>query len=197
MTESNIMKGVSLMCKAKHYTEQLLNTYDEIKEECERLNKELRKADLYEQDLLHIIENGGFNAYEGYRLAKMISDNRQKRRQIKNELEPLQQLKNSFIDKNITELNNTYDAVIRRDKILTNLTENKVYTPRVLETTDLKVVSGNSEIKEMKHRKTGKEIISLNKVNKNLYYAIYKDKSGNLINKKDIVNLDQSKVVNR
>ena len=120
------------MCKAKNYSEQLLGIYSDIKHDFETLTNELSQADLYEQDVLHMIENGKFNASDGYKFAKMIYDNRIKRREIKNELEPLQQLKTSFIDKNIQALNTSHQAVIRKDNILTNLTDNKVYYPRVI-----------------------------------------------------------------
>ena len=78
------------MCKAKIYSEQLLEIYSDIKYDFETLTNELSQVDLYEQDVLHMIENGKFNASDGYKFAKMIYDNRIKRREIKNELEPLQ-----------------------------------------------------------------------------------------------------------
>jgi len=78
------------MCKAKIYSEQLLEIYSDIKHDFETLTNELSQVDLYEQDVLHMIENGKFNASDGYKFAKMIYDNRIKRREIKNELEPLQ-----------------------------------------------------------------------------------------------------------
>lgn len=74
------------MCKAKDYSENLLQTYNKIEIDFNELSKELKQVTLYEQDLLHIIEKGGFNASEGYTLAKKLCDNRQNRRKIKNEL---------------------------------------------------------------------------------------------------------------
>lgn len=185
------------MCKAKEYSEKLLDIYNSINSDFNHYSEELSQADLYEQDILHIIESGGFNAAEGYKLAKMICDNRQKRRQIKNELEPLSQLKNNFIDNNMKALNSTHQNVIRKDAILTQLTENKVYKPRVLETTDLKIVtSNNKDVEEIVpiYKKTGQPIKILQKVDNNLYYVKFATGYKNLCNKRDILNLDKAKI---
>ncbi|HEY8891037.1 MAG TPA: hypothetical protein VIM70_12360 [Clostridium sp.] len=122
------------MCLAKDYSEDLLLLFNNINGDFIRLNNELRQTDLMEQDILHMIEKGNFNASEGYKLSKLICDNRKERRRIKNEIEPLRKLKNSFIDLNMKSLDDTHQAIIRKDKILTNLTENQIYSPRVLKT---------------------------------------------------------------
>jgi len=192
------------MCKAKNYSEQLLGIYSNIKHDFEILTHDLSQSDLYEQDVLHMIENGKFNASEGYKFAKMIYDNRIKRREIKNELEPLQQLKTSFIDKNIQALNTSHQAVIRRDNILTNLTENKVYHPRVIGkvenvTTPIHLPVQKQTILDdyrLIHKSTGVEIEILQKVGNNLYLVKYKTKKGNtqILNKKNIINFDKAKL---
>ena len=193
------------MCKAKNYSEQLLGIYSDIKHDFEKLTNELSQSDLYEQDVLHMIENGKFNASDGYKFAKMIYDNRIKRREIKNELEPLMQLKTSFIDKNIQALNTAHQAVIIKDNILTNLTENKVYTPRIIGKAE-KVsvpapvtVSQQSTLAEdfrLIHKSTGREIEIIQKVGNNLYLVKYKTKKGStqILNKKNILNFDKVKL---
>jgi len=185
------------MCKAKEYSEKLLDIYNSINSDFSHYSEELSQADLYEQDILHIIENGGFNASEGYKLAKMIYDNRQKRRLIKNELEPLQQLKNNFIDQNMKSLDNAHQNVIRKDTILTKLTENKIYHPRVLDSTELKVVTNENNIKEkvMRYKRTNREIIKWIQVDNDVIYVQFNNKLKGLVNKKDIVNFDESKKV--
>jgi len=193
------------MCKAKNYSEQLLGIYSDIKHDFETLTNELSQADLYEQDVLHMIENGKFNASEGYKFAKMIYDNRIKRREIKNELEPLQQLKTSFIDKNIQALNTSYQAVIRRDNILTNLTENKIYNPRVIDKVEKVIIpiplpvqkQNTSDDYRLIHKSTGVEVEILQKVGDNLYLVKYKTKKGStqILNKKNIINFDKAKLV--
>ena len=193
------------MCKAKNYSEQLLGIYSDIKHDFETLTNELSQVDLYEQDVLHMIENGKFNASDGYKFSKMIYDNRIKRREIKNELEPLQQLKTSFIDKNIQELNTSHQAVIRKDNILTNLSENKVYTSKVIgkaEKVSVPVpvtVSQQSTLAEdfrLIHKSTGREIEIIQKVGNNLYLVKYKTKKGStqILNKKNILNFDKVKL---
>lgn len=128
------------MCKAKHYTEQLLEIYNNIESDLNKYNKRRNELEGLELDILHIIENENFNAAEGYKLAKMIKDARNERRDVKNEIEPLVTLKKNFVEKNIKELKNTKANIINRDKQLTELKENKVYKPRTLKTTDLKLV---------------------------------------------------------
>jgi len=120
------------MCKAIGYSQDLLTVFNSINEEFNKLSHELSQSDLMEQDILHRIEKGGFNASEGYNLSKMLYLNRVERRKTKNELAPIRKLKQSFIDINIKSLKDTYDSIIRKDKILKNLTENKVYNNRVL-----------------------------------------------------------------
>ena len=128
------------MCKAKHYTEQLLEIYNNIENELNTYNNKVNELEGLEMDVLHIIENENFNAVQGYKLAKMIKDARMERRDLKNEVQPLVTLKNSFIAKNVKELNNTYKMIQGLDKRLADLKENKVYKPRTLKTTELKLV---------------------------------------------------------
>jgi len=120
------------MCLAKDYSEDLLLLFNNINGDFIKLNNDLRQTDLMEQDILHMIEKGNFNACEGYNLSKMLYLNRVERRRIKNEIEPLRKLKSNFTDANFQDLKETHSAIIRKDKILTNLTENKIYCPRVL-----------------------------------------------------------------
>lgn len=184
------------MCKAKDYSEKLLEIYNSINIDTKHYNEELSQADLYEQDILHIIEMGGFNAAEGYYLSKRICDNRKIRRQIKNELEPLQQLKRDFIDQNMTLLNNTYQSVSKKGDTLNHRTENKIYSPRVLGTTDIKMVVNNTKVKSIdtitKYRKTKEPINIMCKVDKDLYYVYFsKTDHKGLVKGTDIENLDK------
>lgn len=180
------------MCEAKHYTEQLLGIYKEIKNKVYYYCDQLSQADLYEQDILHIIEMGGFNASEGYKLAKMLCDNRHKRRQIKNELEPLKQLKENFINHNMEALDKTYQAVIRKDKILNNLSDNKIYKPRILQTTNIKSVVDNKTIMQDKktavYNKTGETVIILRQDSDHLCYCLRENgRDKNFLRLKDLI----------
>jgi len=128
------------MCRAKRYTEQLLEIYDNINQDLEYFNHQIKEYQFLEQDVLHMIENNKFNAAEGCKLANMIKDARIKRRYYKDELETMINLKKTFIDKNIEHLKHTYESVKRQDEILLELKRNRVYRPRVLKSMELKIV---------------------------------------------------------
>lgn len=130
------------MCKAKDYSENILSIYNKINEDFQSLNKELSQIDLYIQDILHKIENIKFNACEGYKFAKMIHEARIKRRTIKNELEPLFLLK-QFTNKNLQSLKNAQKTIVKKDNLLTNLTENKIYNPRIVDKQTVETTSKN------------------------------------------------------
>jgi len=128
------------MCKAKRYTEQLLEIYDNINNDLEFFNHQIKEYQLLEQDVLHVIENEKFNAAEGCKLANMIKHARNERRYYKDEFETMLILKKTFCDKNIEYLKYTYDNVKRQDDILLELKRNKIYRPRVLKSMELKKV---------------------------------------------------------
>ena len=128
------------MCRAKRYTEQLLEIYDKINQDLEYFKYQIQEYQFLEQDVLHMIENEKFNAAEGCLLANMIKDARIKRRYYKDELETMINLKKTFVDKNINYLKNTYDSIKRQDEELLSLRDNRVYKPRVLESMELRVI---------------------------------------------------------
>jgi len=128
------------MCKAKHYTEQLIEIFDKVKNDIEKHTDELTRLQLLEQDFLHAIENKNFNVAEGYKLAKEIKNVRNDRRNVKIELDTLINLKRSFCDKYIHQLKCTYGNILNQDEVLLKQKEEKIYKPRILETIDLKVI---------------------------------------------------------
>ena len=128
------------MCKAKHYAEQMINIFNNVKDDIEKYTEELTRLQLLEQDFLHAIENENFNVVEGYKLAKEIKNTRNNRRDVKIELDTLINLKRGFCDRNINQLKCTYGNILNQDEILMKLKEEKRYKPRVLETTDLKII---------------------------------------------------------
>ena len=194
------------MCLATKYSEQLLEIYNSINSEVRRLCAEVNTADLYDMDMLHIIEKGGFNACEGYKLAKMIHENRVFRRKAKNELEPLKRLKNNFIDKNMELLNKTHQEVIRRDVILTDLTERKIYNPRVLgkeitepvvevkssvvENTPVLVPKADLTLLTPTHKKTNAKLQVISKIDDDHYVVKKKGCGMQVMLKKNILNLE-------
>jgi|GEM_PF-1982539 len=212
------------MCIANDYSQKLLEIYNDINLEVRRLCAEVNKADLYDMDMLHIIENTNFNACDGFKLAKSIKENRIYRRQIKNELETMKQLKNNFIDKNMELLNKTSLEIERRNIILNGLVEHSVYTPRVIGKVDVPEtktigkeftdpVAMNSQrrkahttpIPQIKsidavypisaiHKKSNEEIKIISKVDDKHYVIKTKDGTIQVTLKKNILNLDVLKL---
>lgn len=80
------------MCKATEYAGQLINVFNNIGDERNRLSQKLSDLDLAEQDLLHKLEFEKFNIVQGYDLAKGLKDIRNTRRNVKNELRALEDL---------------------------------------------------------------------------------------------------------
>ena len=135
------------MCKAKKYTDLLIEIYDNINKDINHCNSEISRLDLISQDILHIIENGNFNVVQGYKLAMKIKETRVERREIKNEYFTLDNLKKSFCDKNFQLLKETHERIKKQDYNLTKAKEIKYYKPKVLESTELdKVVPINRKV---------------------------------------------------
>jgi len=120
------------MCKAKSYTEQIIEIYNNINSDVKRLRSEVRTASLFNLDMLHTIMNTKFNACEGYKLAKQIQDNQLFRQNSKYELATLLQLK-KHIDSNKELLNLVHQEIINKDASYKYNIENKIYYPRVKE----------------------------------------------------------------
>lgn len=83
--------------------EDLLKTmlvfFQDIDRRLEKLSKELSIADTKQQELLHYIENHNLNAVESCRIIKLLKTVREERREIKNEINVVQSLKDTFVDK--------------------------------------------------------------------------------------------------
>lgn len=83
--------------------EDLLKTmlvfFQDIDKRLEKLSKGLSIADIKQQELLHYIENHNLNAVESCRIIKLLKTVREERREIKNEINVVQSLKDTFVDK--------------------------------------------------------------------------------------------------
>lgn len=115
--------------------DQLSEIYEKANQYFEDLRKQMSFHDLQIEDMLHYIEFSKFNAAEGYIIAKIIKDLRQKRRKTKCELELAQSMIPIF-QKNQIELEKLKNNLYKRmhDQI------NKKYTPRVL---NFSILPGN------------------------------------------------------
>ena len=83
--------------------EDLLKTmlvfFQDIDKRLEKLSKELSITDTKQQELLHYIENHNLNAVESCKIIKLLKTVREERREIKNEINVVQSLKDTFVDK--------------------------------------------------------------------------------------------------
>lgn len=80
------------MCVAKGYAKQIESTYKDASKEYKQLRKQLSKFDIIQQDILHEIETGNFNAAQGYMMAKSLQNIRKERRKVKVEMEGFNKL---------------------------------------------------------------------------------------------------------
>ena len=81
------------MNKIYEMVEQINSNIKEIKKMHKEENNRLSRCDLIQQDLLHHIENTSINdGFEAIEVLKMLHDNRQERRAVKNELKDLSKL---------------------------------------------------------------------------------------------------------
>ncbi|MCK9310339.1 MAG: hypothetical protein M0P99_08710 [Candidatus Cloacimonetes bacterium] len=147
------------MCKAKDYTEQLLNIYQSIENDFNILSNRLSQIDIEEQKVLHKIEESNFNAYQGYLFAKELKEVRAERRRIKNEVLPLMKLRNDFIQNNTKQLESTHTSIIKQENNAINF---KPYNPK------LKLVSTEQNNNKEKNQNQD-EGMRLKKSNKKSY----------------------------
>lgn len=76
----------------KKASEQLQQVVSQTPQRLKQLHEAVQRADLEEQDLLHLAEFESFNAAEGYYITKQIQKVRKKRRRAKEEIEALKQI---------------------------------------------------------------------------------------------------------
>lgn len=118
------------MNKVYELVTQINDNIKEIKKIHKQKSKKLSKCDLVQEDLLHHIEKSNINdGFEAIEVLKMIHDNRQERREIKNELKDLGKLVKLI---NSNKLESKTNKLV---KAIDNSNSNNTYRVRVL--TDL------------------------------------------------------------
>jgi hypothetical protein len=117
------------VCKAKELSDSLMSLLNQVEKECNSQVKNYSQYDLMTEDLLHRIELGTFNASEGYMLCKKLQTIRQERRIVKDELEPLQSLRNIL---QITNIKKTLHKAKSNIEKMEQTKQNRTYKPRVL-----------------------------------------------------------------
>lgn len=77
----------------------ILHLFQDIDKRQEELSKQQSIVDSKQDEILHYIENHSLNAVERCKVVSLLKDIRIERRQIKNEIDVIRSLKDSFIDK--------------------------------------------------------------------------------------------------
>ena len=110
-------------------TKELHAKFEIVPKQIEILQIEESLCDQEITDILHIIELSSFNASEGYRYSRELQITLQRRREIKNEVASLRQLKQSLDSGNSVKENlvTMSKKIRKRNRIVLS----KKYTPRV------------------------------------------------------------------
>lgn len=77
----------------------MLVFFQDIDKRLQKLSEEQSIADIKQSDILHYIENHNLNASQSCKLVKQLKKVRKERREIKNEIDVIQSLKDTFVDK--------------------------------------------------------------------------------------------------
>lgn len=178
------MKGSEKMCLAKDYSDQLLNIYNSIEDSFKELSDKLSYIDIEQQKVLHELESNNFNAYKGYLLAKQLKEIRIERRKIKNELAPLINLRNNFLQKNDELLKKIHNNIINQEERAINF---KPYNPEPK--------NESNKQNNMRLKKSGKKIISWMSLEDGSYCVKLTNGVKHIVKESSILDLDDSKKV--
>lgn len=77
----------------------VLKFFQETDKRLEELKNKLSVWDIKQQEILHYIENHNLNAAESCKLIKLLKNIRSERRIIKDEMDIIRSVKDTFIDK--------------------------------------------------------------------------------------------------
>ena len=77
----------------------MLVFFQDTDKRLKELNQEQSKWDIKQDEILHYIENHKLDAVKGCRVLKILKQVRTERRIVKNEIDIIQSLKATFIDK--------------------------------------------------------------------------------------------------
>ena len=99
------------------------NFFTSIDKEIENISEELSNADLEQQDILHYIENNNLNAGSYAKVGKLLKEVRKRRRNIKNDFEKLQSIRDNFARKyNDKFIANDISKTLKNIEVLKNKT---------------------------------------------------------------------------
>ena len=84
---------------AEETLKYMLVFFQNIDRRLNELSKEQSIADIKQDEILHYIENHKLNASQSCRLVKLLKEIRDERRLIKDEIDVIRSLKDTFVDK--------------------------------------------------------------------------------------------------
>ena len=98
----------------KSAVKQLQQVVSQTPQRIKKLHELIQRADWEEQDILHLVELESFNAFQGYDIAAKLQKVRRKRREYKDELEALIELRkainnNSKLENHVSTLSKVID----------------------------------------------------------------------------------------
>lgn len=77
----------------------VLNLFQDIDKRLTELNKQQSVWDIKQDEVLHYIENHNLSASQRCKIVKLLKEIRYERRQVKDEIDIIRSLKDTFIDK--------------------------------------------------------------------------------------------------
>ncbi len=77
----------------------ILNLFQDVDKQLEELARKQSEWDIKQQEVLHYIKNHNLDAVQRCKIVGLLKDIRYERRQVKNEIDVLNSIKDSFVDK--------------------------------------------------------------------------------------------------
>lgn len=84
---------------AEDILKSLLVLFQDVDNSLNELNKKQSIIDIKQQEVLHYIENHKTNAVESCKIVRLLKSIREERRQIKDDIDAIRSLKDTFVDK--------------------------------------------------------------------------------------------------
>ena len=84
---------------AEELLRYILNFFQDIDKRLTELNKKQSEWDIKQDELLHYIENHSLDAVKSCKIIKQLKYVRAERRLVKNEIDVIRSLKDTFVDK--------------------------------------------------------------------------------------------------
>lgn len=119
----------------------ILNLFQDVDKQLEELARKQSEWDIKQQEVLHYIENHNLDAVQRCKIVGLLKDIRYERRQVKNEIDVLSSIKDTFVDK-------YKNKFIEKDIILALKKLKEVHTRQTNPTYKYQYLTEELEIKE-------------------------------------------------